>query len=88
MRSAQIIKRTESTIFYKDGEIVKYNNKDEEFHHIMLGHFGHDNFTHKLMVEEEVIGHLQFKTQKELNELFWNYIENNKLDSRNYYLVY
>lgn len=81
-RQAQLVKREEKTLYLKDGEVVETPATEQE----RLAHsiFGETKF----MRTESVIEHWRIKSQKEASQRFWNWIEENKVDSRDYFIVF
>lgn len=82
IRQAQLINRQEQVIYMKDGAVCETPASEmEKLAHSIFGET-------KIMKTETIIEHWRIKTQKEATEKFWNWIEENKADSRDYYLVF
>lgn len=82
IRQAQLIKREENTLYFKDGELVETPATETE--RLAFAIFGET----KILKSETVIEHWRIKSQKEATKRFWDWCEENKVDSRNYFLVF
>jgi hypothetical protein len=83
MKIAQLIKETESFL-YKDenGNILNLTAEQKLMHSL---------YTPELIVHqrtEEIIERWRYKTKKEVDLMFWNYIKENNLISSDYYIVF
>ena len=82
MYSAQLIEIKETTLYMKDGKVIATpTDATEKLHHTIFGET-------KTMKSETVIERWNLKTKKEANAKFWAFCEQNKVDFRNYYVVF
>ena len=83
MKNAQLIKVTE-TVLYKNanGEVLVLTPTDKLLHALVSPEL---IVTYKT---EEVMEKWFYKSKKEIDVMFYNYIETNNLDARNYYIVF
>lgn len=79
--TAQLIKRTEKTLYYDNGKLVE--SPSAEFK-LLTSIFGEN----KTMMVEEIITRWNVKTKSEANQKFWDFIEESQVDSRDYLLVF
>jgi hypothetical protein len=83
MKIAQLIKETETHLFKnEEGEVLNLTVEQKLMHSI---------FKPELCVHqrtEEVVERWRYKTKKEVDLMFWNYIKENNLNSTEYYIVY
>lgn len=80
MKHVQLIKKMESILFMKDGELVSVTNPAEKLLYSLSGNT-------RILVSEEVIEHWNVKSTKEADKRYWDWCEENKVDTRDYYLV-
>ena len=81
MKTAQLILRTETELYLNEkGELLNLN-PTEKMAHIILGK------KTKTLKTEEVVCRFRGKNNKELDIQFWNYMESEKLDATNYFMV-
>ena len=83
MKIAQLIKETE-TFLYKNenGEILNLTSEQKLMHSL---------YKPELVVHqrtEEIVERWRYKTKKEVDLMFWNFIKENNLISSDYYIVY
>jgi len=79
---AQLIHREEKIIYLKDGIICEIPKSDmEKLSHAIFGET-------KIMVTETIIERWNIKTKKDATTMFWNWVEKNKVDYRDYYIVF
>ena len=83
METAQLIKATISTLYLKDSVVVSENLTDKEkLQHSIFGET-------KTMRTEEIIERWNLKNKKDSEKMFWNFMEENKInDTENYFIVF
>lgn len=82
VRQAQLIHKEEKTLYFKDGEVIEAPaTETERLAHAIFGET-------KVMATETIIERWNIKSQKEATAKFWNWMEENKKDSTNYYIVF
>lgn len=82
MTTAQLIKVTEKVIFLEKGIVCEAPKTEQQ----QLAHIIYKES--KVMRTEEIVGRWNLKSKKQADQMFWDYMEENKVDSRNYYLVF
>ena len=83
MRTANLIKTKESTVYKnKNGEIINPTPEEKLFYLICKPEFCINK------TEEEVVDCWKYKTKKEIEKRFWDYMKENNLNSRDYNLVF
>lgn len=81
MRNIQLIHKEERVIYLKDGLVCDTPKTTEQgLQHAIFGET-------KVITTETVIERWRVKNQKEADTKFWNWMEENKADSRFYFLV-
>lgn len=81
-RQAQLIYKEEKMIYLKDGKVCETPaTETAKLSHAIFGES-------KVMVTEKIIERWRIKSLKEANVKFWTWMEENKVDSRNYYIVF
>jgi len=82
MKTAQLIKREEKTLYLSEsGEVMSLSGENEKLAHIITGK------ETKLMITESIEARFRGKNNKDLDTQFWAYMQSENLDSRNYYLI-
>jgi hypothetical protein len=82
IRNAQLIHREEKVIYLKDGQVCETPSTEiEKLAHSIFGET-------KIMKTETIVDRFRVKNQSEATNRFWDWIEENKVDSRDYYLVF
>ena len=81
MKKAILIERVTKTLYLKDGLVISLENAQEKLHHSIFGET-------KTMIEETEITSFFYKNKKDVNLMFWNYVEQNNLNSENLYIIY
>lgn len=83
MKIAQLIKETVNHL-YKDenGEILNLTSEQKLMHSI----FKPELCT--IQRTEEIVERWRYKTKKEIDLIYWNYIKDNNVDARDYYIIY
>jgi len=83
MKIAQLIKVSEEVIYKNEnGGILETLTPKLKLLHILTKP---DLYT--TTKSEEVIESWKYKTKKEIDLKFWDYINNNNLDARNYHII-
>ena len=81
MKTAQLIKVTETTLYLKEGIVISEQlTAAEKLNHSIFGET-------KTMKIEECIMKFRANSRKEFDAMFWDYMESEKVDSRDYYLI-
>ena len=81
MKTAQLIKVTESTLFLKDGLVIsEVLTSEQKLMHAIYGET-------KAMRVETVVEIWHVKTQKDANVRFWDYMTENKIEDPSIYYV-
>lgn len=81
MRNLQLIHKEEKVIYLKDGVVCEVPKTEAEG--LLHAIFGET----KVITTETVIERWRVKNMNEANIKFWNWMEENKADSRFYYIV-
>jgi hypothetical protein len=82
MKTVQLIKVTETTLYYKNGEVINQQLTPIEKLHISV--YGKT----KQLRTEEVVERWNVKTKREADKRFWDFVEENKVESGDYYLIF
>ena len=80
MKTAQLIKKEQRELYIENGVVLSLN-PTEKLAHMILGK------ENKTIVTEEVVCRFRATTRKEFDTMFWKYMETEKADFRDYYLV-
>lgn len=83
MKTAQLIKVTETELYKNAAGDVLELTPTEKLLHILT--------SPNLVISyktEEIIERWSYKTKKEIDKRFWDFIENNNLNANNYYIVF
>ena len=81
MKKAILIERITKTLYLKDGLVLSLETAEEKLQHNIFGET-------KTMVEETEIDAFFYKNKKDVDLMFWNYMNEKKLNADNYYLIY
>lgn len=81
MRNLQLIHKEEKVIYLKDGVVCEVPKTETEG--LLHAIFGET----KVITTETVIERWRVKNMNEANTKFWDWMEENKADSRFYYIV-
>lgn len=81
MKKAILIERITKTLYLKDGLVLSLETAEEKLQHNIFGET-------KTMVEETEIDAFFYKNKKDVDLMFWNYMNERKLNSDNYYVIY
>jgi hypothetical protein len=82
MKTIQLIKATETTLYLQDGKVIsEVLTPSEKLRHTIFGET-------KQLKTEEVVERWNVRSNKEGEKRFWDYMNENKIqDSSNYYIV-
>jgi hypothetical protein len=82
IRNAQVIHREEKVIYLKDGEVCETPSSEmEKLAHSIFGET-------KIMKTETIVDRFRVKTQTQATKRFWDWVDEHRVDSRDYYLVF
>ncbi len=81
MLTAQLINRREKVLSYHNGNLIENPTENQALVSAIHGES-------KVITTEEVVERWKLKSKKEANQRFWDFIESEKVDSRNYYVVF
>lgn len=81
MKKAILIERITKTLYLKNGLVLNLENAQEKLQHSIFGET-------KTMIEETEIDTFFYKNKKDVELMFWNYVNQNNLNSENLYIIY
>jgi hypothetical protein len=83
MKTAQLVKVTTTTLYFKDGIVIsEILSPSQKLQHSIFGET-------KTMRVEEVIESWHLKTKKEADKRFWDFMTENKIENTfDYFIVF
>jgi hypothetical protein len=83
MKTAQLIKETVNHL-YKDenGEILNLTAEEKLMYSIFRPDLCLSQKT------EEIVGRWRYRTKKEVDKMYWDFIKENNVDPSEYYIIY
>jgi len=81
MKKAILIERITKTLYFENGLLLNLITPSEKLQHTIFGET-------KVMIEETEIDTFFYKNKKDVELMFWNYMNEKKLNADNYYVIY